>query len=103
CGAGVVGRRAAERVGREGAVVGVDVNAQMLAVARSLPGSAGATIEWREGSALSLPFAERCFDAVLCQFGLQFFPDRLLALAEMKRGRLPAGGFGGISHRPVQE
>jgi ubiquinone/menaquinone biosynthesis C-methylase UbiE len=107
CGTGVVAGLAAERVGRDGEVVGLDVNAQMLAVARSLPDVAGATIDWREGSALSLPFSEARFDCVLCQLGLQFFPDRLLALTEMKRvlkppnGRLGVSVYGPIEHNPA--
>jgi ubiquinone/menaquinone biosynthesis C-methylase UbiE len=53
CGTGVVARLAAERM-RTGRVVGLDLNEGMLAVARSVPVT-GAPIEWREGSALSLP------------------------------------------------
>ena len=83
CGTGVVARLAAERM-RTGRVVGLDLNEGMLAVARSVP-ITGAPIEWREGSALSLPFENRSFDLVLCQLGVQFFPDRSLALREMKR------------------
>jgi ubiquinone/menaquinone biosynthesis C-methylase UbiE len=106
CGTGVVTRVAAERVGRDGRVVGLDVNTEMLAVARSLSEVDGAPVEWREGSALSLPFPETMFDVVLCQLGLQFFPDRLLALTEMKRvlltqGRLGASVYGPIEHNPA--
>jgi SAM-dependent methyltransferase len=56
--------------------------AGMLAVARSLPAVTGASIEWHEGSVLSLPFPDAAFDVVLCQLGLQFFPDRRTALAD---------------------
>jgi ubiquinone/menaquinone biosynthesis C-methylase UbiE len=83
-------------------VVGVDVNLQMLSVARSVPPPPGAAIEWCEASALSLPFAARSFDAVLCQFGLQFFPDRLLALTEMKRVLMPNGRLGLSVHGPIE-
>ena len=89
CGTGVVTRLAAARIG-SGRVVGLDFNAGMLAVARSVP-SAGAPIEWFEGSALNLPFGDGTFDLVLCQLGLQFFPDRPLALREMKRVLKPSG------------
>ena len=47
CGTGVVTRLAAERVGPNGAVAGLDLNPGMLAVARSVP-SSGAAIEWHE-------------------------------------------------------
>jgi ubiquinone/menaquinone biosynthesis C-methylase UbiE len=85
CGTGVVTRNAAQRVGRSGRVVGVDLNANMIAVARSLPPPIGASIEWLEGSALDLPLEHSNFDVVLCQQGLQYFPDKLVALQEMRR------------------
>jgi ubiquinone/menaquinone biosynthesis C-methylase UbiE len=85
CGTGVVARAAANRVGRSGRVVGVDLNAGMIAVARSLPAPVGARIEWLERSALDLRLADASFDAVLCQQGLQFFPDKAIALKEMRR------------------
>jgi len=62
----------------------------MLAVARSVS-TKGASIDWIEGSALSLPFPDNSFDVVLCQLGLQFFPDRPLALREMRRVLAPSG------------
>ena len=74
CGTGVVARLAARRMA-EGLVAGLDLNRGMLAVARTLP-SEGAQIDWIEGSALDLPFPEGKFDLVLCQLGLQFFPDQ---------------------------
>jgi len=85
CGTGVVTRAAAKRVGPSGHVVGVDLNPGMLAVARSLPAPAGAPIEWIERSALDLRLPDASFDAVLCQQGLQFFPDKALALRKMRR------------------
>jgi SAM-dependent methyltransferase len=69
----------------------IDFNPGMIAVARSLPAPIGAPIEWLEGSALELPFADASFDVVLCQQGLQFFPDKALALREMRRA-LDQGG-----------
>jgi len=63
----------------------------MLAVGRSLPTPVGAPTEWHEASALALPFADGEFGVVLCQLGLQFFPDRLTALQEMRRSSPPLG------------
>jgi ubiquinone/menaquinone biosynthesis C-methylase UbiE len=102
CGTGVVARLAADRVGAGGSVDAVDLNAGMLDVARSLPSA----VRWHHGSALALPFARATFDAVLCQFGLQFFPDRPLALREMLRvlgvgGRLALNVYGPIEHNPA--
>jgi SAM-dependent methyltransferase len=62
----------------------------MLTVARSA--SAGTeNIEWREGNAMAMPLAEKTFDLVLCQQGLQFFPDRLASSKEMHRVLVPSG------------
>jgi ubiquinone/menaquinone biosynthesis C-methylase UbiE len=106
CGTGVVARLAAERVGDGGCVAGLDINPGMLAVARSLPAVVGAPIAWHEGSVLALPFSDAAFDLVLCQLGLQFFPDRPAALDEMRRVLVPGGRvalsvFGPIAHNPA--
>ncbi|MCO5108730.1 MAG: class I SAM-dependent methyltransferase [Burkholderiaceae bacterium] len=73
CGTGIVARLARERLGEAGRVVGVDISPAMLAVART----AAPAIDWREGDACALPLrdAEK-FDVVVCQQGLQFFPDK---------------------------
>jgi ubiquinone/menaquinone biosynthesis C-methylase UbiE len=85
CGTGVVARIAAQRVGPTGRVVGTDLNPGMIRVAQSLPTPFGATIEWFERSALDLRLENARFDVVLCQQGLQFFPDKAVALEEMRR------------------
>jgi len=85
CGTGIVARIAAKRVGPGGRVVGVDLNPGMIAVARSLPAPVGAPIEWLERSAVDLLLPDASFDVVLCQQGLQFFPDKSVALREMRR------------------
>lgn len=81
CGTGAVARVAAKGGAR---VTGLDLNAGMLAVARGVQ-SPGGQINWIEGSALDLPFPSDSFDVVLCQLGLQFFPDPERALREMRR------------------
>jgi SAM-dependent methyltransferase len=87
CGTGVLARALADRVGPRGAVVGLDINAGMLEVARRrTPG-----IEWRQGAAEALPFADSSFDAVVSQFGLMFFRDRAVAIREMMRVLRPGG------------
>jgi ubiquinone/menaquinone biosynthesis C-methylase UbiE len=82
CGTGLVARVAAQRVGPKGHVIGIDLNPAMIGVAQSLP---PADIEWREGSALAIPLPDESVVVVLCQQGLQFFPDKALALREMQR------------------
>lgn len=91
CGTGVVARAALTRVGSGGRVIGVDLNPGMIAVARSRPMPAAPAIEWIEGSALDLPLRDGTVDVVLCQQGLQFFPDKALAMREMRRVLLPGG------------
>ena len=88
CGTGVVTRLAAERVG-DAAVAGVDVNPGMLEVARTA--AQDTAIEWHEASADALPLGDARFDVALCQMGLQFFPDRLAALRELRRVLRPGG------------
>jgi SAM-dependent methyltransferase len=90
CGTGVVTRLAAERIGPEGGVTGLDINPGMLAVARRLT-PPEAAVEWREASADALPFEDATFGVVLCQMGLQFFPDKHAALREARRVLAPGG------------
>jgi ubiquinone/menaquinone biosynthesis C-methylase UbiE len=108
CGTGSVARQVAPMVGAQGKVVALDVNQDMLAVARALPAPAGATIEWLEGNALSLDLSDDAFDLVLCQQGLQFFPDRPAALREMRRvltegGRVAISVWQALQRHPVYE
>lgn len=81
CGTGVLAREARRTTGSEGYVAGLDPGPGMLAVARRLD----PTIEWTEGVAESIPCPDGSFDAVVSQFGLMFFSDRVGALREMLR------------------
>jgi SAM-dependent methyltransferase len=89
CGTGVAAREALARVGANGSVAALDLNAGMLDVAIRL----GGAIDYRQGTAESLPFADGAFDVVLCQFGLMFFRDRPAALREVRRVLTPGGRF----------
>lgn len=91
CGTGVTARIAAQRVGPGGEIVGVDLNAPMLSVARSLDPVPGAHIRWRRGDAEDLPLLDVSVDAVLCHQGFQFFPDRVKAALEIARVLRPGG------------
>ena len=108
CGTGSVARRVAPLVGAEGKVVALDINPDMLAVARALPAPVGATIEWREGNAMELPLPDGVFNLVLCQQGLQFFPDRAASLRQMRRvmtdgGRVVLSVWQALQHHQVYE
>jgi len=95
CGTGFVARHAAECVGARGTVTGVDINVEMLAVAKASTASRAAlTIDWREADVSHLAFPDGSFDVALCQQGLQFFPDRLGALQEIRRILVPGGRMG---------
>ena len=87
CGTGVLARNAVEVVGSEGTVTGVDPNPGMLEVAKE----GSPKVRWIEGAAEKLPFADGEFDAVVSQFGLMFFTNRVGALAEMARVVGPTG------------
>ncbi len=105
CGTGVVARYAAPLVGLTGRVVGLDLNAEMLTLARAMPQQDGVPIVWRDGNATALPFPDASFDLVCCQQGLQYFPDRPAALQEMCRvlvpgGRLALGVWRGLAQQP---
>jgi ubiquinone/menaquinone biosynthesis C-methylase UbiE len=93
CGTGIVARVASERLGDDGDIVGIDISPDMLAVARAVAPS----IDWREGHAGALPLTEgEQFNVVVCQQGLQFFPDKPAAAAQMRRA-LAAGGRLGVA------
>jgi SAM-dependent methyltransferase len=91
CGTGLIARLAAANVGITGHVTGLDLNAGMLVVARSIPPPPGASITWVEGNAVATNFADASFDVIVCQQGFQFFPDRPAALREMHRVLVPDG------------
>lgn len=91
CGTGIVARLVAPRVAPDGRVTGLDVSPAMLAVARARATPQGASVTWDEGSATTLPYGDGAFDLALCQQGLQFFPDRPVALRELHRVLAPGG------------
>ena len=91
-GPGTVARLAAPRLGPKGRIVATDISRPMLDIARAKRALAGAApIEYVESPAAPLAARTGAFDVVLCQQGLQFFPDRPAALREMKRVLKPGG------------
>jgi ubiquinone/menaquinone biosynthesis C-methylase UbiE len=106
CGTGIVARTVAARIrASSGEVTGIDPSPNMLTVARTVSARAGAAVDWREGSAEHLPFADRSFDLVLSQFALMFFADKAAGLAEMRRvvrgdGRVLLSVWQGLEQHP---
>ncbi len=102
CGTGIVARLAMKHLSGNEHVVGVDVSPQMLTVARAIE----PRIDWREGDAAALPLREgERFDVVVCQQGLQFFPDKPAAVREMRRaidrgGRLVVAVWKSLEEAP---
>lgn len=99
CGSGVVACEAAKIAGSSGRVAGVDIDAGCIEYDRERSRERGDGIEWHCASALELPFGDSAFDACICQHGLQFFPDPVQGLREMRRvlkaqGRLVALTWG---------
>jgi len=100
CGTGIVARLARERVGTSGRVVGVDASAPMLEVAAKTDPA----VEWRQGTAAALPVSdEERFDVVFCHQGLQFFPDKPVAVREMRRVANAGGRLAVATWRPLAD
>src|ERR1700674_3867732 len=94
-GPGTVARLAAIRLGPHGRVLATDIAQPMLDIAKGkTQPPTSAPIEYLQSPAAPLAAATAAFDAVLCQQGLQFFPDRAAALREMRRVLKPSGRAG---------
>lgn len=91
-GSGVVTRAVARALGPEARLTVTDLNRPMLDRAIRRQGE-DPRIAWAQADALDLPFADGTFDAVLCQFGAMFFPDRVKGYAEARRVLRPGGRF----------
>lgn len=98
CGTGVVAVTAA-RLGAR--VTGLDLTPELLERARENARIAGVEIEWHEGDAEKLPFADGTFDVVVSQFGHIFAPRPPIAVAEMLRV-LKSGGTIAFSTWPTE-
>jgi ubiquinone/menaquinone biosynthesis C-methylase UbiE len=91
-GTGILTRAVASRVPANARIVATDLNQSMLDHARTRF-SREDRVEWRQADALALPFPDQTFDAVACQFGVMFFPDKLQGFSEAIRVLRPGGRF----------
>ncbi|HEX2566539.1 MAG TPA: methyltransferase domain-containing protein [Burkholderiales bacterium] len=89
-GTGVV-TRAMARALPASAIVATDLNQAMLDQAAAT--GTARPVQWRQADAMQLPFEAGAFDAVVCQFGAMFFPDKPKAFAEARRVLKPGGLF----------
>lgn len=90
CGTGRVTRQLLAALPDGATLMATDLSAGMMAQAQQALG-ADLRVSWREVDATAMPFASGSFDAVACQFGLMFFPDKVLGMREMHRVLAPGG------------
>lgn len=91
-GTGVLTRAIVSRVPRNTRFVVTDLNQPMLDWAKARQ-PRDSRIEWRQADGTALPFADQTFDAVVCQFGVMFFPDRIQGYREARRMLKPGGRY----------
>ena len=92
CGTGIVTERLGRHLAGQGTLVATDLNEPMIAHAQTrIPDDPA--LEWRQADGTSLPFPDRAFDAVVCQFGLMFFPDKTAGVREAFRVLKPGGTY----------
>jgi len=72
-------------------IVATDLNPAMLEEAKAV--GTKRPVEWKQADATQLPFPDASFDAIVCQFGVMFFPDRAKAFAEARRVLKPGGSY----------
>lgn len=90
-GTGVVTRALVQTLPVTAEIVATDLNQPMLDFAAAQPGFE--RVAWRQADALRLPFDEGSFDAVVCQFGVMFFPDKTAGYREARRVLRPSGRY----------
>lgn len=103
CGTGVVTKELARSVSPDGSVIALDINGQMLDIARSKCAEWNNHIKYIEGSCESLDIADCSLDVVVCQQGFQFFPNKNNAAHEIYRVLKPGGRIYISTWCPVSE
>jgi ubiquinone/menaquinone biosynthesis C-methylase UbiE len=92
CGTGILTERLLGRLGANGTLVATDLNEAMFQLAQQRIGPQPG-LEWRQADGGKLPFADASFDAIVCQFGLMFFPDKAAGVREAFRVLKPGGSY----------
>jgi ubiquinone/menaquinone biosynthesis C-methylase UbiE len=90
-GTGVLTRALASRLEPSVRIMATDLNQPMLDYAARR--QQGGAVDWKQADALALPFGDRSFDVVTCQFGVMFFPDKVQGYGEARRVLRPGGRF----------
>jgi len=91
-GTGIVTRKLRDALPRAAHLTATDLNPPMIDIARARF-QAGEQVEFQPADATALPFADGSFDAVVCQFGLMFFPDKAKSFSEAYRVLAPGGRY----------
>jgi ubiquinone/menaquinone biosynthesis C-methylase UbiE len=92
CGTGILTRELRNRLPATAKLIATDLNEPMFENAAA-KFAKGEVVEWQQADACSLPFGDGMFDAVVCQFGIMFVPDKTLAAREAHRVLKPGGLF----------
>ncbi|MBI1775638.1 MAG: methyltransferase domain-containing protein [Proteobacteria bacterium] len=92
CGTGIVTRKLRDLLPAAAQLTATDLNPPMVEVARG-KFRAGEKVELKQADATQLPFADASFDAVICQFGVMFFPDKDKSYREVQRVLAPGGRY----------
>lgn len=90
-GTGVLTRQLAAMLAPAVSIVATDLNQPMIDYAAGT--GTGRPLDWRQADAMQLPFPDKSFDVVACQFGVMFFPDKAKAFAEARRVLHDGGVF----------
>jgi len=92
CGTGILTQALRARLPAAATITATDLNEPMMTYACAKLGNP-AGITWRQADAAALPFPAASFDAVLCQFGIMFVPNKAAAASEVRRVLRPGGVF----------
>lgn len=90
-GTGAVTRHLARLLPADTQIVATDLNQAMLD--KAIQVGTARPVQWRQADAMQLPFPDASFDALVCQFGVMFFPDKAEAHAQARRVLRPGGWY----------